>query len=28
SIDELQECISLVRGGSFPVPLQYNNMRA
>lgn len=28
SIDELQECISLVRGGSFSVPLQFNNMRA
>ncbi len=28
SIDELQECISLVRGGNFPVPLQYNNMRS
>ena len=28
SIDELQECIALVRGGSFPVPLQYNNMRS
>lgn len=28
SIDELQECISLVRGGSFAVPLQFNNMRA
>ncbi|KHD89024.1 MULTISPECIES: YajQ family cyclic di-GMP-binding protein [Bdellovibrio] len=28
SIDELQECIKLVRGGNFPVPLQYNNMRA
>lgn len=28
SIDELQECISLVRGGNFPVPLQFNNMRA
>lgn len=28
SIDELQECISLVRGGSFPVPLQFNNMRS
>lgn len=27
SIDELQECISLVRGASFPVPLQFNNMR-
>ena len=28
SIDELQECISLVRGGNFNVPLQFNNMRA
>lgn len=28
SIDELQECISLVRGGNFSIPLQYNNMRA
>lgn len=28
SIDDLQECISLVRGGNFPVPLQYNNMRS
>ena len=28
SIDELQECISLVRGGNFPVPLQFNNMRS
>lgn len=28
SIDELQECISLVRGGNFSVPLQYNNMRS
>jgi len=28
SIDELQECISLVRSGDFPLPLQYNNMRA
>jgi uncharacterized protein YajQ (UPF0234 family) len=28
SIDELQECISLVKGGSFPVPLQFNNMRS
>ncbi|UOF00099.1 YajQ family cyclic di-GMP-binding protein [Bdellovibrio reynosensis] len=27
SIDELQECISLVRGGNFSIPLQYNNMR-
>ena len=27
SIDELQECISLVKGGSFTVPLQFNNMR-
>lgn len=28
SIDELQACISLVRGGTFPVPLQFNNMRS
>lgn len=28
SIDELQECISLVRNGSFSVPLQFNNMRS
>lgn len=28
SIDELQACISLVRGGSFSVPLQFNNMRS
>lgn len=28
SIDELQECISLVRGGNFSVPLQFNNMRS
>jgi uncharacterized protein YajQ (UPF0234 family) len=28
SIDELQECIKLVRGGSFPLPLQFNNMRS
>lgn len=28
SIDDLQECISLVRGGNFPIPLQYNNMRS
>ena len=28
SIDELQECISLVKGGAFTVPLQFNNMRA
>lgn len=28
SIDELQECIALVRGGNFPIPLQFNNMRA
>jgi len=28
SIDELQECIRVVRGGNFPVPLQYNNMRS
>lgn len=28
SIDELQECIRLVRGGSFEAPLQFNNMRS
>lgn len=28
SIDELQACISFVRGGSYSVPLQFNNMRA
>lgn len=28
SIDELQECMRLVRGGDFPVPLQFNNMRS
>ena len=28
SIDELQECMRLVRGGNFPVPLQFNNMRS
>lgn len=28
SIDELQECMSLVKGGNFPVPLQFNNMRS
>lgn len=28
SIDELQECISLVKGGNFNAPLQFNNMRA
>ncbi|NUN05572.1 MAG: YajQ family cyclic di-GMP-binding protein [Bdellovibrio sp.] len=28
SIDELQACISLVKGGSFNAPLQFNNMRA
>ena len=28
SIDELQECIRIVRGGSFAVPLQFNNMRS
>lgn len=28
SIDELQECIRLVRGGSFDAPLQFNNMRS
>ncbi len=27
SIDELQETITLVRSGSFSVPLQFNNMR-
>ncbi len=28
SIDELQECIRSVKGGSFPLPLQFNNMRS
>lgn len=28
SIDELQECIALIKGGSFAVPLQFNNMRS
>lgn len=28
SIDELQECIQLIKGGSFAVPLQFNNMRS
>ena len=28
SIDELQECIGLVKGGNFPLPLQFNNMRS
>lgn len=28
SIDELQECIQLLKGGKFPVPLQFNNMRS
>ncbi|HWU41906.1 MAG TPA: YajQ family cyclic di-GMP-binding protein [Bdellovibrio sp.] len=28
SIDELQECIRTVRSGSFPIPLQFNNMRS
>lgn len=28
SIDDLQECIGLVRAGSFAVPLQFNNMRS
>ncbi len=28
SIDELQACIAHVKGGGFPVPLQFNNMRA
>lgn len=27
SIDELQECIRIVRGGNFDLPLQFNNMR-
>lgn len=27
SIDELQDCINLVKGSSFTVPLQFNNMR-
>ncbi|MGE5086277.1 MAG: YajQ family cyclic di-GMP-binding protein [Bacillota bacterium] len=28
SIDELQECIALVRSGNYTVPLQFNNMRS
>lgn len=28
SIDDLQECIKIVRAGNFPLPLQYNNMRS
>jgi len=28
SIDELQECIALVRSGTYTVPLQFNNMRS
>jgi uncharacterized protein YajQ (UPF0234 family) len=28
SIDDLQECIQLVRSGNFAVPLQFNNMRS
>jgi uncharacterized protein YajQ (UPF0234 family) len=28
SIDELQECMRLVREGDFSVPLQFNNMRS
>ena len=27
SIDELQDAISKVRAGNFPIPLQFNNMR-
>ncbi|MNL76020.1 putative nucleotide-binding protein [compost metagenome] len=27
SIDELQECIRIVRDGNFDLPLQFNNMR-
>ncbi|MNJ93341.1 putative nucleotide-binding protein [compost metagenome] len=27
SIDELQECIKIVREGTFDLPLQFNNMR-
>jgi uncharacterized protein YajQ (UPF0234 family) len=27
SLDDLQETIAKVRGGNFPVPLQFNNMR-
>lgn len=28
SIDELQSTMTLARGGNFPVPLQFNNMRS
>lgn len=28
SLDELQECISLVKSGGIKVPLQFNNMRS
>ncbi|MFM6929814.1 MAG: YajQ family cyclic di-GMP-binding protein [Bdellovibrio sp.] len=28
SIDDLQECIALVRSGTYIVPLQFNNMRS
>jgi len=28
SIDELQSAMTLARGGNFPVPLQFNNMRS
>lgn len=28
SIDELQECISLLKRGQFDLPLQFNNMRS
>jgi uncharacterized protein YajQ (UPF0234 family) len=28
SLDELQSTIALARGGNFPVPLQFNNMRS
>jgi uncharacterized protein YajQ (UPF0234 family) len=27
SIDELQECMTLLRSSDFPLPLQFNNMR-
>ena len=27
SIDDLQECIRIIRSGSFSIPLQFNNMR-
>lgn len=28
SIDELQETMTLIRGGNLPIPLQFNNMRS